>query len=217
MSSLPSGVRRVYNTLYKRKATGGMSYTPSPSKIKDYFESKGFNLHNITDEEFNQTISHFSKGELSLPQIEQSTEIDSHGQSENVNSTESSIVFPTQQQIKDIVSTKAIEMSLELSTLDVEYVASQIDSTDTTLDDVLQQVESLLCAYADHKQQESIQKIDSMFGRVYSHVQFNNSQTSRHLSQKLRQFGTDVEQAQEDFKSSIGNALERLKIPGVSA
>jgi hypothetical protein len=213
MSSLPSGVRRVYNFLYKRKATGGNSYTPTPAQIKEYFESQGFNFDNITESQFNQAINHFSSSELSLITQPNSTALnaDKGEVNETDNTPESSIVL-TEQQLKDIVTTKAAEMSIQLSTSDVEYVASQIDSIDTTLEDVLTQTENLLCAYADYKKQEGIQKIDAMFVRVYNHVQSNNEETSQHISSGFQQFGRDVEQAQQDFKSSVFDTLKRLKV-----
>jgi tetrahydromethanopterin S-methyltransferase subunit B len=215
MSNLPTVVRRVYNYFYKRRATGDSSLAPTPTEIKEYFHSQGFNTESITDEEFNQAINHFSKGELSL-QLD-STALDvNQGEVNESDSPESSIVL-TDQQLKDIVTTKAAEMSIQLSTSDVEYVASQIDSIDTTLDDVLTQTENLLCAYADYKKQEGIQKIDAMFERVYNHVQSNNEETSHHISSGLQKFGRDVEQSQQDFKSSVFNALERLKVSSISA
>lgn len=233
MSSLPSGVRRVYNSLYKRKATSSNSYTPTPTQIKEYFDSQGFNVENITDEQFNQAIDHFSSCELSLTTQQESSLLESQSvagvspvvetgvlNQNDVNESdkmpESSLVL-TEQQLQGIVSTKAVEMSLQLSTSDIEYVAGQIDSIDTTLDDVLTQTENLLCAYADHKKQEGIQKIDAMFGRVYNHVQSNNEDTSQHISRGLQQFGRDVEQSQQDFKSSVFTTLERLKVSNNSA
>ncbi|MDZ8139022.1 MAG: hypothetical protein RM049_27710 [Nostoc sp. DedQUE04] len=234
MASLPAGVRRVYNSLYKRRVTGGNSYTPTPTQIKEYFDSQGFDIDSITDEQFNQTVNHFSKGELSLTTQQESTLLESQSVAEvspvvetgvlnqdNVNGSddipaESSLVL-TEQQLQGIVSTKAVEMSLQLSNSDIEYVAGQIDSIDTTLNDVLNQTENLLCAYADHKKQEGIQKIDAMFGRVYNHVQSNNEDTSQHISLRLQQFGRDVEQSQQDFKSSVFATLERLKVSKNSA
>jgi hypothetical protein len=215
MASLPAGIRRVYNALYKRKASGSNSYTPTPAQIKEYFESQSWSFDHITDEQFNQAINYFSKGELSLHQ--ESTGLNSVPTVDDVYNTESNIVL-TEQHLKDIVTAKAAEMSIQLSTSDIEYVANQIDNqVANTLDDVLTQTENLLCAYADYKKQEGIQKIDAMFGRIYHHVQSNNEETSQYISSGLRQFGRDVEQGQQDFKSSVFHALERLKVPSVSA
>lgn len=216
MSNLPTGVRRVYNYFYKRRATGDNSYTPTPTQIKEYFDSQGFDIDSITNEQFNQAISYFSKGELSLQQDSATLNLQNDVNGSDDIPAESSLVL-TEQQLQGIVSTKSVEMSLQLSTSDVEYVAGQIDNIDTTLDDVLTQTENLLCAYADHKKQEGIQKIDAMFGRVYNHVQHSNQETSHHISNGLQQFGRDVEQAQQDFKSSVFNTLERLKVSKKSA
>jgi len=215
MSNLPAGVRRVYNYFYKRRATGDNFYTPTPTQIKEYFDSQGFNVDGITEEEFNQTISYFCKGELSLQQDSATLNLQNDVNGSDDIPAESSLVL-TEQQLQGIVTTKAAEMSLQLSSSDIEYIASRIDSIDSTLEDVLTQTENLLCAYADHKKQEGIQKIDAMFGRVYNHVQSNNQDTSHHISSGLQQFGRDVDQAQQDFKSSVFNTLERLKIPGIS-
>ncbi len=133
--ALALGTRKVYNRLYKNKATSG-DYAPTPSEIEKYFESQGFDADNLTDEQFNQSIDYFSKGSLS-------TEV----------KTESAIVHPTQQEVREIVSSKAIELSLELSTEDVNYVADQIDCVNSTIDDILNEVVGLLTAYSDHKKQ----------------------------------------------------------------
>lgn len=216
MANLPSGVRRVYNHFYKRKATGGNSYTPTPSEIKDYLESQGFGSDNITEEQFNQTINHFSSCELSFSQVEQSAELINQTGDAKVDDFSSGTL--TKQERHSIVSSKASQMNIQLSADDIDYVAGRIDiQVGTTLDEILHQTESLLCKYADYKQQEGIQKIDAMFGRVYNHVQSNNEDTSQHISRGLQQFGRDIEQSEKDFKSSISNALSRLKIPGVSA
>lgn len=195
MAKLPSAIRKVYNTLYKLKAGGQISYNPTPLEVKEYFNSVDFSHDEITEEQFNQAVNHFSKGNLS-------TEI----------KVESAIVHPTQQEVREIVSSKAVELSLKLSIDDVNYVADQIDCVNSTLDEILSEVEGLLTAYSDHKKQESIGKINSMFSRVYSHFESNNSSTSNHLSEKMRRFGEDVEQTQQAFKSSISGALSRLKI-----
>ena len=224
MSSLPSGVRRVYNFLYKRKATGGNSYTPTPTQIKEYFESQDFNFDSITDEEFNQAINYFSSNESSLGlQHNIALSLNQSGEQNENGNYLSELVPPdittlTKQQKHDIVLTKASEMSIQLSAADIAYVADRIDvQVGETLDDILSQTENLLCEYADYKKHEGIQKIDAMFVRVYDHVQLNNSETSHHISSRLQQFGHDVEQGQQDFKSSVLNALERLKVPGASA
>jgi hypothetical protein len=233
MSNLPTGVRRVYNYFYKRKVQGDSYFTPTPTQIKEYFDSQNFNVERITDEEFNQAVNYFSRGELSLTTQQESTTLESQSvagvpsvmgtgvlNEDDVNESnsipESSLVL-TEQQLQGIVSTKAVEMSIQLSTSDVEYVASRIDNIDTTLEDILTQTEKLLCAYADHKKQEGIQKIDAMFGRVYSHVQHSNEETSHHISNGLQQFGRDVEQSQQDFKSSVFATLQRLKVSSNSA
>ena len=127
------------------------------------------------------------------------------------NTTELGLIQMSEDGKREIVTSKAAEMSIELSADDVAYVASQID--DNTLEDVLAQTENLLCAYADYKKAAGLEKIDAMFGRVYNHVQQNNQETSNHISQGLRRFGQDIERSQQDFKSSALSALEHLKVP----
>lgn len=132
----------------------------------------------------------------------------------SLESSELGITPRNEEEKREIVTSKAAQMNIQLSVDDVAYVASQIDTqVDTTLEDVLAQTENLLCAYADYKKAAGLQKIDAMFGRVYDHAQQNNEDTSKHISQGLRRFGQDIERSQLDFKSSVLNALECLKIP----
>ncbi|MFN6475301.1 hypothetical protein [Nostoc sp. DedQUE07] len=216
MAKLPAGVRRIYNHFYKQKATGEKGYTPTPLEIKEYLDSKGFGQETLDEHQFNETIAYFSKGKLSLPTdkpvVESITgsikpEIDS---SSDDIPAEASLAL-SDQQIQGIVNNKAASMSMQLSADDVDYVANQIDSVDATLEDVLAQTETLLCAYADHKQRESLEKVDRMFGRVYNHIQNGNQATSDELSRGLKQFGKDVAQSQEAFKSSLLVNLKRLQ------
>lgn len=218
MAKLAAGVRRIYNHFYKQKATGEKGYTPTPLEIKEYLDSKGFNQETLDEHQFSETIAYFSKGELSLMTDEPVSEAISATESipDEIDSAtddinhESSITL-SDQQLQNIVNSKAASMSMQLSADDVEYVANQIDSVDATLEDVLAQTETLLCAYADHKQRESLQKVDRMFGRVYDHIQNGNQATSDELSRGLKQFGKDVAQSQEAFKSSLLVNLKRLQ------
>lgn len=213
MANLPSGVKKVYNHFYKRKSDGG--YTPTPTQIKEYFESKDFDVENINDDQFNEVVNYFSPKQITKPEPQSVLSPELAQPQERSQSVPVAQPAPlTISQKQELVSLKAQQMNIVLSGDDVQYVANQINQqTNSTLDEVINQVESALVKFADYKKRESEIKINEMFGRVYSHVEQNNYETSQQISQGLRHFGQSIEEAQQDFKSSVLNALKCLDTP----
>jgi hypothetical protein len=126
---------------------------------------------------------------------------------------ETASIALSEREKHELVATKARELDITISTADISFVAEQVNSTDRTLDEVINQVEIALLTFANHKKQEGLNKINEMFGRVYSEVQDNNRETSQALTNGLRQFGRDLKESQEDFKSNVLSALSCFKVP----
>ncbi len=128
-------------------------------------------------------------------------------------SLETNAIVQSEKQARDIVSSKASEMGIVLSESDIIAIADQLDyQVDSSVEDVIAEAEGLLIAYADHKKQQSKDKVDSMLGRVYRRVANNNSEVTQHLSEGLQQFATDLNSSNNDFKRQARAALSRLRI-----
>lgn len=127
------------------------------------------------------------------------------------NERPSEIVRTTQHEI---VTNTAASMGIVLAEADIIAIANQLDyQADSSVTEIIAEAEVLLTAYADHKKQESKDKVSAMLGRVYDRVSENDAEVSQHLSTGLQQFASDLEVSQQEFKRQARQAFSRLKIP----
>ena len=211
MASLPTGIRRVYNYFYKRRATVSNSYTPTPTQIKEYFESQSFNAENITEEEFNQAVNHFSKGELSLEVQDVSNIEELSNSSEIVSVSTNDELSHTQKQtlIQQVASTLEVNLSVD----QVKKISQKMDwsLSDRTL--LKDRIQSAIVAWIDYQIEQDKQQTDDMMQEVEEHLVTKLQESNQHFDSKAREFSNRIEEAREKFRATETELLDLFKIP----
>lgn len=212
MASLPSGVRRVYNSLYKRRVTGGNSYTPTPTQIKEYFDSQGFNVENITDEEFSQVINHFSKGELST--FSQDYEDMPSGEAEANAPLINNQIVVSDADKQALVSSQSSALGFTLTEEEAIAVADSIDDVFTDYSSFISSVTNAIKGYIAHKFDTIENDLENSTTEVREYL---TARTNR-LNQKVSNFAdnvkaiqTDTEAIRKNLKSSEIAVLARFR------
>ncbi|MBH8565914.1 hypothetical protein I8748_27735 [Nostoc sp. CENA67] len=209
MSKLPSGLRRVYNTLYKRKATGLISYAPTPSEIKDYFESQEFDVNNITDEQFEQAISYFTKGELSTVNQEYFDAVSSDkaevpsSKPEAKASPESNQIIVSGADKQALVSSQSSALGFSLTEEETIAVADSIDNVFADYSAFISSVTNAIKGYIAHKFDTIENDLESSTTEVREYL---NARTNQ-LNQKVSNFADNVKAIQTDT-TAIRNNLK---------
>ncbi|QIR41730.1 hypothetical protein HCG51_34130 (plasmid) [Tolypothrix sp. PCC 7910] len=210
--ALASGTRRVYNRFYRNKATGG-SYAPTPSQIEEYFVSQGFDAHNLSDEQFNQTVHHFSKGELStVGKDSQAT----------FNSKADANIFPENNQIvvssadkQALVSTQSAALGFELSEQETIAIADNIDNVFADYSAFVTSVTSAITGYIAHKFDEIEEKLDSSGNDVRKYLADRNFRLNQKLvdyANNVKNIKSDTEEIRENLQTTKNVVLSRFQI-----
>ena len=116
-----------------------------------------------------------------------------------------------QVQLGEIVTTKAAELGMVLSEKQVFDIADNIDSSASTFDEVLMQVEAALLSYADYSANQVDAKIDRTLTRVQERVVNRHEQSRDKLAQGLTGISAALEESRTQTKSQLSRILSRLK------
>lgn len=116
-----------------------------------------------------------------------------------------------QSKVGEMVTTKAAELGMVLSEKQVFDIADSVDSSASTFDEVLMQVEAALLAYADHSANQVDAKIDRTLTKVQERVINRHEQSRDKLAQGLTGISAALEESRTQTKSQLGGILSRLK------
>lgn len=211
MTKLPSGVRRVYNALYKLKAAGRTAYTPTPSEIKDYFDTNNLNHASITNEQFHQAINHFCKGELATD-TQNNIDTTSNNQLEIVspNNEPLPITPAHQNQIvissvdkQALVSSQSSALGFTLTEEETMAVADSIDDVFNDYSLFISSVTNAIKGYIAHK----FDTIESDLENSTTEVKEYLAERTNQLNEKVSGFADNVKSIQTDT-TGIRNNLK---------
>ena len=212
MASLPSGVRRVYNSLYKRRVTGGNSYTPTPTQIKEYFDSQGFNVENITDEQFNQAVNYFSKGELST--FSQDYEDMPSGKAEANAPSETNQIVVSDADKQALVSSQSSALGFTLSEDETTAIADSIDDVFTDYSSFISSVTNAIKGYIAHKFDTIEDDLENSTTEVREYLTVRTNQLNQKVSNfadNVKAIQTDTEVIRKNLKNSEIAVLARFR------
>lgn len=116
-----------------------------------------------------------------------------------------------QVQVGEMVTTKAAELGMVLSEKQVFDIADNIDSSASTFDEVLEQVEAALLSYADYSANQVDAKIDRTLIRVQERVVNRHQQSRDKLAQGLTGISAALEESRSQTKSQLSGILSRLR------
>jgi hypothetical protein len=217
--TLPVGIRKVYNHFYKKKSLGGSS-VPTPSQIKEYLESRGFDLDNIDDEEFNQAIDYFSKGELSV--IQQDGDVEElplrgsavvHGGNPQEHTVSPNELAITSTSKSELVASAAESLGIILNTQEVINIADNINYSSDNLHDSLDEIKSAIITFIQHKALLNNQKINQVISDINQVASSEFSNNSQQLTEGLQSVNRQMQQQNTDFKSKVKSAIAAFAIP----
>lgn len=200
MTTLPTGIRRVYNALYKRKSSGFI--VPTPSEIKQYFEVQGFDSESINDEQFHQVIHHFSGSGLSVIEHDDS-ETNSEAIATTTNDTDNT----------ELVRTTAQNLGIVLDTQEISDIAANVNNSSNDLHDSLDDIKSAIIAFVKYKSSLNSQRINQVVEEINDVFTDEFTNNSRQLTQGLQAINRNMQQQNTDFKRKVNAAISAFKIP----
>lgn len=124
---------------------------------------------------------------------------------------ESRLAAIPQSQVGEMVTTKAAELKMVLTEKQVFDIADSVDSSASTFDEVLMQVEAALLSYADYSANQVDAKIDRTLTRVQERVVNRHEQSRDKLAQGLTGISAALEESRSQTKSQLSGILSRLK------
>ncbi|MEA5622786.1 hypothetical protein [Nostoc sp. UHCC 0251] len=216
--TLAAGTRKVYNRFYRNKATGG-SYAPTPSQIEEYFVSQGFDANSLTDEQFNQTINHFSKGELST--VGQDSEEIPSGKSEAMPTAGYAYAPPESNQIvvsnadkQALVSSQSLALGFTLTEEETIAVADSIDNVFGDYSSFISSVTNAIKGYIAHKFDSIENDLENSTTEVREYLTKRTNQLNQKVSNfadNVKAIQTDTEVIRKNLKNSEIAVLARFR------
>ncbi|MGI2906805.1 hypothetical protein [Tolypothrix sp. VBCCA 56010] len=169
-------------------------------------------LDNPTSEQLTQAVNYLIEKQstklavpVTLPELETQPPLD-----EEVIE-ESGLAAIPQSQVGEMVATKATELKMVLTEKQVFDIANSVDSSASTFDEVLEQVEAALLSYADYSANQVDALIDRTLTKVQERVVNRHEQSRDKLAQGLTGISAALEESRTQTKSQLSGILSRLK------
>ncbi|MBH8578225.1 hypothetical protein I8752_35840 [Nostocaceae cyanobacterium CENA369] len=172
------------------------------------------NLNNPTKDQLSQAVEYLkakATSQLSIADepVEEKllTEVESL-QAETELETSALAVAP--QDVGEMIANKASQMGVILSEQQINDIADSVDTSANTFDEILEQVETALLAYADFSANQVDAKIDQTLTRVKERVVNRHEQSRDKLSLGLTGISAALEASRNQTKSQLSGILARL-------
>jgi hypothetical protein len=171
-------------------------------------------LDNPTKEQLSQAVDYLkakatSQLSVTAQPVEEKflTQAESE-QSETEIETGALTVAP--QDVGEMINSKAAFLGVILSEQQINDIADSVDTSASTFDEILEQVETALLAYADFSANQVDAKIDQTLTRVQERVVNRHEQSRDKLSLGLTGISTALEDSRNQTKSQLQGILTRL-------
>jgi hypothetical protein len=159
------------------------------SQAVDYLKAKVTSQLSVADEPVEEKF---------LTQVETETELE----------TGKLAVAP--QDVGEMIVNKAAVLGVILSEQQINDIADSVDTSASTFDEILEQVETALLAYADFSANQVDAKIDQTLTRVQQRVVNRHEQSRNKLSLGLTGISAALESSRNQTKSQLSGILARL-------
>lgn len=117
------------------------------------------------------------------------------------------------QDVGEIITSKAALLGVILSQQQINDIADSVDTSANTFDEILQQVETALLAYADFRANQVDAKIEQTLALVQERVVNRHQQSREKLSLGLTGISAALEDSRNQTKSQLQGILTRLNAP----
>jgi hypothetical protein len=171
-------------------------------------------LNNPTKEQLSQAVDYLkakATSQLSVADetVEEKflTQVESQ-QAETELETGALAVAP--QNVGEMITSKAAFLGVILSEQQINDIADSVDTAASTFDEILEQVETALLAYADFRANQVDAKIDQTLTLVQQTVVNRHEQSREKLSLGLTGISAALEDSRNQTKSQLKGILTRL-------
>lgn len=198
----------VRTRLYK---AGYQSFTKEEFTEAAY-ASECEDLDNPTKEQLTSAVNYLIEKQSSKLVVNVTlSELDAEPSLDQEVASESGLAPIQQTQVGEMVATFAAELGMVLSEKQVCDIADSVDSSASTFDEVLMQVEAALLSYADYSANQVDAKIDRTLTKVQERVVNRHQQSRDKLAQGLTGISAALEESRSQTKSQLSGILSRLR------
>lgn len=113
----------------------------------------------------------------------------------------------------ELVSQAASSLNIELSTTEIENIATNFNSSSDDFTSTLEELKSAILAFIAHKVNVNNQIIANTINQIYDTATAGFESNNQHLNNGLNQLNQALNQQSSDFKSRLKSTLEKFKLP----
>jgi len=113
----------------------------------------------------------------------------------------------------ELVATAANSLNIELSTTEIESIATNFTASSDDFTTTLDELKSAILAFINHKVSCNNVMITNTINEIYSVAAEGFESNNQHLNDGLSQLNQALNQQSADFKSRLKNTLAKFQIP----
>ena len=183
------------------------------SQAVDYLKAKATSQLSVADEPVEEkkltpVESEQSETELETSALTIAPPVESEQSDTELETSALTIAPPA--DVGEIISNKASQMGVILSEQQINDIADSVDISANTFDEILEQVETALLAYADFSANQVDAKIDQTLTKVKERVINRHEQSRNKLSLGLTGINAALEDSRNQTKRQLSGILARL-------
>lgn len=169
-------------------------------------------LDNLTDSDLNNVINHFMNQQSALTTTDDSNiiEVENNPVEDAVEEQKPALATTTKNEL---VSQAANSLNIELSTTEIENIATNFNASSDDFTTTLEELKSAILAFINHKVATNNLIITNTINEIYSVASDGFESNNQHLNNGLNQLNKALNQQSSDFKSRLKNTLAKFQIP----
>lgn len=186
----------------------------SLSEIREQVNLLISDLDNVTDTDLNNVINHFMSQQAALTTTNDSDiiEVENSPAEEEKPTTDLKSELATAPK-SELVATAANSLNIELSTTEIENIATNFNASSDDFTTTLEELKSAILAFINHKVATNNLMISNTINEIYQTATDGFESNNAHLNNGLSQLNTALNQQSADFKSRLKNTLAKFQIP----
>lgn len=186
----------------------------SLSEIREQVNVLIADINNLTDTDLNNVINHFMNQQSALTTANESTIIveEQTPVEEQIEEQKNQLATTTKNEL---VSQTASSLNIELSTTEIENIATNFNASSDDFTTTLEELKSAILAFIAHKVNANNLMISNTINQIYDTATAGFESNNQHLNNGLNQLNQALNRQSSDFKSRLKNTLTKFQIPAV--
>jgi len=186
----------------------------SLSEIREQIQLMNLDPDNLTEDDLQMISDHFmSQHKALIPTNESDIEVDLPTSSEILEAVVEQKTALATTTKSELISHAANSLNIELSTTEIEAIASNFTASSDDFTTTLDELKSAIVAFINHKVSCNNTMITNTINEIYSVASDGFESNNQHLNNGLSQLNQALNQQSADFKSRLKNTLARFQIP----